>query len=571
MKRIAHIVVLIWFGLIPGLLVAQDFTNISAQKPLSFSGSVELRGMVYKANGIADRMEPVNYFLSGSPTISVYGWAIPFSFTLSRKQHSFQQPFNQFGLSPTYKWITLHGGYRNVTFSPYTLAGHTMLGGGIELNPGKLRFGVMYGRLNRATIIDTASMSLVPFAFTRKGLAVKLGYGTAERFLDLSFLRAKDDSTSLPLGIAGFESQVRPQANSVLSYGTKYTLFKNIFLESDGAISLLTRDVNSTLTLDSIPDKTLRKMAGLLDINGTSEWFLAFNAGVGYKAKNYGVKANYRRIEPGFTSMGAYYFTNDVENLTISPNYNHPSGKFRINASVGIEQDNVRLQKEATSKRVIASGNIGAELTQNLGVDINFSNFSNNQRPNTLRFADSLKIVQTTRTLGIMPRYTISSPEKVQLFLLSANFSNMNDYNSYFDNNPDIPSRDIQSGQYLLNYTLSLPKQRMSFNASLNYTDLKSTAVTNSYQGISIGGNYMLPNNKLTAGMNLSYMLGKSNDNKSNIFNGSANLGYKINNMQSVRAMVYFTNNNAGSAVTGMNPSFSETRGEIAYQLNFGL
>src|SRR5690606_6327555 len=375
MKKV-HIWLMVWLGLIPGLLVAQDFTNIASQRPVAFNGSVELRGMFYGASGIANRMEPFNYFLSGSPTLSIYGWTIPFNFTVSKKQTSFQQPFNQYGLSPTYKWITLHGGYRNVTFSPYTLAGHTMLGGGIELNPGKLRFGVMYGRLNRATVIDTASMSLVPFAFTRKGLAVKLGYGTAERFLDLSFLRAKDDSTSLPLGIAGFESQVRPQANSVLSYGTKYTLFKNIFLESDGAISLLTRDVNSTLALDSIPDKTLRKMAGLLDINGTSEWFLAFNAGVGYKAKNYGVKANYRRIEPGFTSMGAYYFTNDVENLTISPNYNHPSGKFRINASVGIEQDNVRLQKESTSKRVIASGSASAELTKNLGVDVNFSNFS---------------------------------------------------------------------------------------------------------------------------------------------------------------------------------------------------
>lgn len=572
MKKIVHITLFcVWLGFNPGQLTAQDFTNIAQEKPFGFSGGIELRGMFYNANGIVNRMEPFNYFLSGSPTLSVYGWTIPFSFTWSRKQTSFQQPFNQMGFSPTYKWITLHGGYRNVSFSPYTLAGHTMLGGGIELDPGKLRFGLMYGRLNRATVIDTSSMSLVPFSFSRKGLAIKLGYGMSDRFFDLNFLHARDDSTSMSTNIASPLKSVNPAANAVLGYGTKYTLFKRIFLESDGAISLLTRDINSILTIDSIPDKTLRRMSDLLDINGTSEWFLAFSVGLGYQAKQYGIKANYRRVEPGFTSMGAYYFTNDIENLTISPNYNHPSGKFRINASLGAEQDNVRLQKESTSKRFIASGNMGLELTQNLGLDINFSNFSNNQQPNTLRFADSLKIVQTTRTLGIMPRYTISKPDKVQLFFLSANFSNMNDYNSYFDNNPNMPSRNIRSGQYLFNYTLSLPQRRVSMNTSLNYTDLNSEMTKNSYQGISIGGNYMLPNNKLTAGTNLSYMLGKTNDNRSNIFNGSLNLSYSVNKLQSIRAMVYFTNNNVGSAITGMNPSFSETRGEIAYLFNFGL
>jgi len=570
MKTIVHFAVVVCCLGILGSLKSQELSTIAKQKPFRFDGNLEFRSMFYHASGIANRMEPLNYLISGSPTISLYGWSIPFSFTLSKKQSSFQQPFNQFGLSPTYKWVTLHAGYRNVTFSPYTLAGHTILGGGVELNPGKLRFGLMYGRLNRATVIDTASMSLVPYSFTRKGLAVKLGYGTSANFFDLNLLHAKDDSSSVADLIPNAVRKVTPAANTVLGYGTRFTLFKQLYIESDGAVSLLTRDINSTLSLDSISDKTLRKLGRLLDINGTSEWFLAFNAGIGYQAKNYGLKVNYRRVEPGFTSMGAYYFTNDVENLTIMPNYSHPSGRFRLNGSLGIEQDNVRLQKEATSKRVIGTAMVTAELTKQLGIDLNFSNFSNNQKPNTLRFADSLKIVQTTRTLGIMPRFTISSPKRVQMILLSINFNSMNDYNSYFDAN-NSPSRDINSGQYLLNYTLSLPLEKLSFNASLSYTNLKSTGNKNSYRGVSGGATYLMANNKLSAGTNLSYLKGNSNGAKSDIFNGSLNLSYTINKLQSIRAMVYFTNNNPGSAVTGVNPSFSETRGEIAYQLNFGL
>jgi len=39
-------------------------------------------------------------------------------------------------MSPYYKWITIHVGYRNINYSQFTLAGHTILGAGIELHPG---------------------------------------------------------------------------------------------------------------------------------------------------------------------------------------------------------------------------------------------------------------------------------------------------------------------------------------------------------------------------------------------------------------------------------------------------
>lgn len=263
------------------------------------------------------------------------------------------------------------------------------------------------------------------------------------------------------------------------------------------------------------------------------------------------------------------FFNNDIENLTVSPNYSHPSGKFIFNGSLGIEQDNIRLTKQATSKRIIGSANISTNLTESFGVDFIFNNYSNNQKPNTLRFADSLKIVQNTATLGIMPRYTLVSEERVQVIFLSANFNKMNDYNSYFETN--APSRDINSQQYLVNYNVSWPQKRLSFNSSINYMNLKSGLVNTNYKGINAGGNYALENKKLMIGANLSFMLGNNNGNESKIFNGSTNLSYQINKLQAIRALLYFTNNNPGTAIISGNPSFSETRGEIAYQLNFGL
>lgn len=550
-------------------LKGQDLSNLNAQKPISFNGNMELRGIYYDANGIANRREPFTYLLSGSPTVSLYGWSIPFSFMVSKDERSFRQPFNQFGMSPTYKWITLHAGYRNVTFSPFTLAGHTMLGGGFEINPGKLRTGFMYGRLNRATVIDTTTQSLVPFSFSRKGMAAKLGYGTATNHVDLNFLHAKDDSTSGP-GLPLHDStRVLAAANTVLGYSMKFLLFKKLTIESDGAASIYTRDINSPITFDSITDPMLKRLTGLLDVNGSTEWFLAFNAGIGYREKNYGIKVNYRRIEPDFRTMGAYFFANDVENLTINPTFTLPNGKLRVNASLGIQQDNVNLQKQATNKRVIGAGTVGAEITDRLGIDVNYSNFSNNQRPNTLRFADSLKIVQTTQTLNVMPRYTIVGAQMVHLIMLSVNVSGMKDFNSYFEQ--EASNRDIHTNQYLLNYNISFPAKLLSVFASLSHTAMEAVGTETSYSGFTLGGNYSLAKQQIQAGINTSLMQGKTIAGKSTIINGSVNLNYRINGWQSIRATFFLTNNNPGSVVTGTNPAFTETRGELAYQINFGL
>src|SRR4051812_8689127 len=107
---------------------SQQLDNLSGQKPVTVSGNVDLRGIAYSASGIPARRKPFSYILSGNTNIGFYGFDIPLSFTVSEQDRSFSQPFNQFGLSPRYKWLTLHFGYRNLSFSPYTLDGYTMLG-----------------------------------------------------------------------------------------------------------------------------------------------------------------------------------------------------------------------------------------------------------------------------------------------------------------------------------------------------------------------------------------------------------------------------------------------------------
>src|SRR5690606_3239673 len=130
-------------------LTGQDLSRLGDEKPVRFSSGISLQTSFYSVNEIPYRRQPFNWSISGTPVLEVYGLSLPFSFYFSNQQLTFQQPFNQFGISPRYKWITTHLGYSSVRFSDYTMAGRRFLGAGVELNPGKLRFGLVYGRFQK--------------------------------------------------------------------------------------------------------------------------------------------------------------------------------------------------------------------------------------------------------------------------------------------------------------------------------------------------------------------------------------------------------------------------------------
>lgn len=568
--ELLRLIVLVLIGILLMQLVSfgQDLSQIGHTKPLTFTGGLQARSMVYNVSGIPNRQEKFNYVFDGNFTANVYGWSIPFSFTFSPENKDFRQPFNKFGLSPQYKWVTVHLGYRNLNFSPYTLAGHTILGAGVELNPGKLRTAFVYGKLNRATVIDTTTLSLVPYSFSRTGMALKLGYGTKDNYFDLSFLTAKDDTTSAPVEFIGDDAKVLAEANSVLGYQTRFSIIDKFFFESDGAVSLYTRDINSPLSLDSANSSFLENLKNTFNVNGSSSLLSALGASLGYKERYYGVKLSYKRVDPNFNTMGAYYFSNDLESYTINPNFSLPNGMLRGNISIGIQKDNIRNQKQATNKRFIGTANIAGQLTKEFGVDLLFSNFSNNQSPKTLSFADSLKIVQTTQVLSITPKYFIQGERFTHMIMVSANLSGMKDYNSYFDS--EAQTRNINTNQYMASYTINIPAINLSLFSNLNYTQLKRSDGEDTYQGVGFGGNYSFLENKAQFGLNSNIMQGKSAyTGKSLIINGSLNGRYRLSRMHSISLQLFVTNNNPGTAIIESNPQFTETRGELAYQFNF--
>ena len=95
------------FLLIITNLSAQNLESIGDASPFKISGNFNVTTIGYSASGIP-RRDPFNWFLNSNLNVNVYGLSIPFSFNYSNQNQTFSQPFNQYGISPEYKWIIVH-------------------------------------------------------------------------------------------------------------------------------------------------------------------------------------------------------------------------------------------------------------------------------------------------------------------------------------------------------------------------------------------------------------------------------------------------------------------------------
>ncbi|MEY2828645.1 MAG: hypothetical protein RIQ33_503, partial [Bacteroidota bacterium] len=367
MKKI-FLLFIFCFGFCKEQTIAQDVQQMAKSKPLELHGNLLLQGQLYSINGAPARQPWNAYLISGSPTLSIYGFQLPFTFTFSNTQRDFRQPFNQVGVSPTYKWLTLHAGYRNISFSQFGLAGQTILGGGVELNPKKFRFGVMYGRSQKAIAEDTTksiqqNLNSINYpAYKRMVLAGKIGVGSTSNFVDLNFVKGKDDLNSLPY--KPIKTEVLPSENLVIGLAHKFTLFKkHVEWNSEVAASIFTRDI-SVPKFDKTDFAYADKVNKVMLINLSTVGYTAAESQLKFKNKYISTGLKYRRIEPDYKSMGAYYFQTDMEQYTGNLSTRLFKNKLNFNGSMGIQKDNVAHKKLATTQRNIYSTAINYTANQ---------------------------------------------------------------------------------------------------------------------------------------------------------------------------------------------------------------
>jgi len=558
------------------MAIGQDVEHVFdrfKKKPFKFTGDISANQILYGANGIENRRSPYTYYLSGNVNAAFYGWNFPLSFSFSDQQTEYQTPplqtFDRYGVAPYYKWAKLYLGYSNMVFSPYTFNGYNFLGAGAEITPGIFTFSAFYGRLHQSFEEDTAN-NIDPI-YKRMAYGFKTGIRKEDLFVELMFFKASDDSTSLHNTIT--DAEITPGENLVLGIKAGKTFLKTIKIEAEYASSAYTRDIQTQEQSEGAPS-FFANLNGLFTSRVPSQYYDAFKTGLNYTGSGFGMGVGYERIDPGYQTMGAYYFNNDLENITMNANTSIFKQKMQIAVNVGLERNNLDQEKISTMQKTVGAVNINFSPSAKWNVAASYSNFSSftNIRSNfdiinqinPLQPLDTLNFTQLTQSANTNISYVIGDAgniEKKQF--LNLNLSSQIAANEQ-QGNPNAGS-SFYNGN--MSYTLSLVPREMSITGAFNANYTEMPNAYNTILGPMASVSKLFFEKKLRTSASLAWNQAYMNSKLSNtIVNFRINAMYtykKVHNFNLSLVTLYKTSK------TPAKTSLTEFTATLGYSFSF--
>ncbi|MBX2951985.1 MAG: hypothetical protein KF870_05740 [Leadbetterella sp.] len=535
----------------------------------------------YNTTGLENRSIPFNTLFTGSLTMDLFGKVkMPVAFSLSNqninfshpfdRNYRFAQPLNRLIMRPTYKGLTLHLGTASMNFSPYTLAGHRFDGVGVEYKPAKMPFYVaaMTGNLMRAVRVDVHNTvrNNMP-SYKRTGWGVMAGYRKKQDKAEIIFFTAKDKLHSLPYNLDSLG--IPPMENSVVSLKLEKGLFNFLTIGGETAWSGITTDLRA----DDRPGSRKPTFLGTLTPKTTTQYLGAYKGFINYNGKTFNLGAEYTRVPPGYRTLGAYFFTNDLE--TFSGRYSSVfmQGKVTLSANLGMQRDNVDKQKLKTLNRWVGSANLVLVPHENINVNLSYSNFtsfSNTQsnfaylaQATPYNYLDTLAFRQINSNLQTALSWRIPSDNEN----LSRSLSVMGLFQRGQDQNGNQKAANNMTNASL-DYTLELQKQKMSLSTALFYSDSYFAGMPDRQFGPSLvlTKTFGKVNNQL----NTMYTLGRMPEVKESIINLRYGLIYTLPDNHRIRFDAVVLDRKARST-TRMIPDFTEYTFTLGYVYNFNV
>lgn len=513
------------------------------KKPaITLHGTAAISFGIFNQENYNGRQPGFFWSVNGNPVLGVLGHPAPVSLMISSQQRSVSTPFSQFGISPTIKWAKFHAGVRSLHFSPFSVAGHTFLGGAVEINPGAFRFAVLGGRFQKAREADTTSAFRLRPQYKRLGYGFRIGVGKTRNYFDLIFFKAKDDSTSLQLTPPSFGA-LTPDENAVLGFATRISFSKKVFMQVDGGASLYTRDIRNGLRSETTDDPDFNRLAsalsGVIPIRHSTSLTFAGEAALRYQGRQFQLGLAYRRVEPEYASMGAWFFQTDIQQFTVTPGFNFKKGRTRIQFNAGLQNDNLLKLKPATSQRFISGVNVSLNPTEKFGIDVQANNFQFSQENRYLE-SDSLRLQQSTLFLSVSPHWSIRQGDKNNTINASLTYQKSDDYNPYTRQNLRSNFAFAQ-----VNWNWQSPKKGLNAGLGLNGRANKSgTAADDQSVGLLANAGKSFLKNKFRVQANANYnLIFSKSQSPGNSVGGGLGLSFKTTKSTRVYSNGYFLSN----------------------------
>ena len=555
----------------------QDLEKIGKDDIFKYSGGLQFSSMAYGTKGMENRRDPFFYTINANLNLTLFNVVnVPLSAHYSKSNYDYTKPtFNHFGISPSYKFLTVHAGYRSMQLSSYSLSGLTFLGGGIEVNPKDLpiKFSAMYGKFAKAVPYKqehenfNSNNRFDRPGYRRMGYGGKLTVGKNEQSVEFIFFKAKDDPNSIP--DPGPESGLTPKENLVIGFHTRNKITERISLQTEYSLSALSRDVR-------LPERKMEtftyvnNLGGLFtprystSVNGT------FSGSLSYSAQSFSFGVNYKRVPPGYKSLGTTYLSNDIENIHLNVQKSLFDNKITLSGNIGTEHNNLDKSLQNTNKRVIGSANCNISLLNPLNINLNYSNFNSNTAPVNTTFRDTFRYVQVTKNYGANLSYQISNNKMAHNFNVNTNYQNVNTLNQTATR---VNNRNTKTFNSIFSYSLNLTPLQINLLSSfhINYF-MPPGQDKNIAYGPTIGGGKAFLEGKLRTRFNYSFQINSasgSQKNKAHIvrINGS----YNISTHHILRISLSMRSQNSNSDETEQQEKSikNEYKARLTYSFNF--
>ncbi|WP_245905362.1 hypothetical protein [Gelidibacter algens] len=510
--------------------------------PLKIQGGISANGVYYNSNGRNSR-EPFTYFLQGNLNMSWLTFSMPLSYSFSNQGSNlgYQTPFkfNRLSIHPKYKWIQAHIGDVAMTFSPYTLSGHQFTGGGVELTPeGDFSISAMAGRLLKATEDDGQQQTLP--AFRRMGYGTKLGWHKDRYKMGLTGFYAKDDIHSITA--IPDDRNIAPKENLVVALDGEVTIAEHYTFKAEYASTAITKDLRAQTT----DEKGSGLAAQLFNSRGSTEYYDAFKAGLDMQVDNMKVGVAYERIDPGYETLGAYFFNNDFENITLNASRPLFNNKLNLAFDIGYQRDNLDNQKAQATNRFVGALNATLRATNKITITGSYSNFSThtNQRLNQFDAINDNDLTDDALQALEFKQLSQNANANLNWVLKEGELNSQNiNLNYSLASSANEQAGIIRVGQannfHNANavYTIGFPKNSLNISTSLNYNYSDIGRDDSNAYGGGLDINKKLFGNKLNTTFGVAY---NTNNNKENITNV---LNFRVNGSMLVAEKHHFSLN----------------------------
>jgi len=552
LRRILLLMALLLLGMKPSY--AQNIEEVLAfrkKKPLKISGSISARATLFSSQPSKAR-QSFTYQITGSVNLSLYELLnIPLSFNLNNYGANFSYPSlpNRLSLHPSYKWMKAHIGDVSMSFGPYTLNGHQFTGLGVELSPGRWQVSAMAGRLLKRVDADPNIPSL-QVGYERWGYGIKTRYEGSTFALGGTVFAARDRDGRISFDIDALG--IYPKGNIALGIEGSLSLIKDLKLSLEYGLSRMQQDLRSTEV----------------------SYYHALRADVSYSFLGNTLGVGYERIDPGYATLGAYYFNNDYENLTLNYSRSFFDSKLSLALSGGLQRDDLMGQKQEHNKRFVGSAQVGFTPSEALSASVSLSSF---QSYRNLKSSfdyinartpydnlDTLQFTQLSHSLDADISWRLKQSE-AQTQTLSATLS--------YQEAADRQGRYIQPGQLTrfmnlgTSYSLDLSALDLTltggFNVSNNYADRK--AVLTLGPSLSLAKRFL--KKQLSTGLSLSYNETQEAGHRlAQVYNLRATAGYRFWGKHGLNASVAYQGRKLLHAVSAPRSSFTS---ELSYSYSF--